>query len=208
MTPHTMDIVLDATRLPTRSRSPRMPTARVWCSAGRSLSLEENHDLRGAHGPRTRHREAADDPPALGRIAVERVLEVLWTELAGPPSVFLRQHLVFHGLSTSSKRRANRGLYGNPTRLWANLMWMATPSFDASTESAERDAPADRPVEDEIDDDDRHGRHREAGEQRARIADPLALERQQPDGDGVRIGGLQQHQADLGFPPYPDQIEQ
>src|SRR5215469_15573743 len=88
------------------------PPARAWAvaaagrggSAGRSLPLKENHDLRGAPGPDTRHREAADDPPALGRIAVERVLQALWTELAAPPAVFLRQHLIFHGLSTSLKR--------------------------------------------------------------------------------------------------------
>src|SRR5262245_26392359 len=67
-------------------------------SARRRLSFDENHDLRGAEGPRTPHRDAADDPPALGRIAVERVLEVLRTELAAPPAVFLRQHFVFrHG---------------------------------------------------------------------------------------------------------------
>src|SRR5262249_60873479 len=71
----------------------------------RSLSLEEDHDLRGAEAPRTPHREAADDAPALGRIAVERVLQVRWTELAAPPAVFLRQHFVFHGLSTSSDCR-------------------------------------------------------------------------------------------------------
>ena len=43
-------------------------------SAGRILPLEENHDVRGTKGPRTRHHRAADHPPALGRIAVERVL--------------------------------------------------------------------------------------------------------------------------------------
>src|SRR5215475_759254 len=83
-------------------------------SAGRSLPLKENHDLRGADGPHTRHREAADDPPALGRIAVERVLQGLWTELAAPPAVFLRQHLIFHGLSTSLKRSANGDLTVSP----------------------------------------------------------------------------------------------
>src|SRR5215471_5080768 len=90
-------------------------------SAGRSLPLKENHDLRGADGPHTRHREAADDPPALGRIAVERVLQALWTELAAPPAVFLRQHLIFHGLSTSLKRPANGDFYGIPTRTRANV---------------------------------------------------------------------------------------
>src|SRR5215472_18074996 len=85
-------------------------------SVRRSLSFKENHDLRGAEGPHTRHRDAADDPPALRRIAVECVLQVLWTELAGPPAVFLRQHLVFHGLRTSSKRPANSHFYGIPTR--------------------------------------------------------------------------------------------
>src|SRR5215469_5910450 len=85
----------------------KVPDATRGGSAGRSLPLKENHYLRGADGPNTRHREAADDPPALGRVAVERVLQVLWTELAGPPAVFLRQHLVFHGLSTSLKRPAN-----------------------------------------------------------------------------------------------------
>src|SRR6476469_8870510 len=70
-------------------------------SAGRSRPLKENHDLRGADGPRTRHRDAADNPPAIGRIAVERVLQAFWTELAAPPAVFLRQHLKFHGPSTS-----------------------------------------------------------------------------------------------------------
>src|SRR6516162_5522333 len=84
---------------------------RMGGSAGGVLSLEENHDLRGAEGPRTRHREAADDPPALGRIAVERVLQALWTELAAPPAVLPRQHLIFHGLSTSSKRPANSDFY-------------------------------------------------------------------------------------------------
>src|SRR5262249_59908453 len=84
-------------------------------SAGRSLPLKENHDLRGADGPHTRHREGADDPPALGRIAVERVLQALWTELAAPPAVFLRQHLIFHGLSTSFKRSAHVDFYGIPT---------------------------------------------------------------------------------------------
>src|SRR6516162_10638511 len=93
--------------------------ARRGRSAGRSLPLKDNHDLRGADGPRTRHREAADDPPALGRVAVERVLQVLWTELAGPPAVFLRQHLVFHGLSTSSKRLANSDFYRIPTATYA-----------------------------------------------------------------------------------------
>jgi hypothetical protein len=39
------------------------------------------------------------------------VLQVLWTELAGPPAVFLRQHFVFHGLSTSSKHPANCDFY-------------------------------------------------------------------------------------------------
>src|SRR5262249_19706375 len=87
-----------ASRLETRSD--RLPEGR---SAGRSLPLKENHDLRGAHGPDTRHREAADDPPALSRIAVERMLQILWTELAGPPAVFLGQHLVFHGHATSLK---------------------------------------------------------------------------------------------------------
>src|SRR5215471_686436 len=82
-------------------------------SAGRSLPLKENHDLRGADAPNTRHREAADDPPALGRIAVENVLQVLWTELSGPPAVFLRQHLVFHGLSTSLKRRMATPFFTN-----------------------------------------------------------------------------------------------
>src|SRR6516164_2635051 len=90
-------------------------------SAGRSLPLKENHDLRGADGPHTRHREAADDPPALGRIAVERMLQALWTELAAPPAVFLRQHLIFHGLSTSLKRPANGDFYGIPTRTRANV---------------------------------------------------------------------------------------
>src|SRR5215472_15933347 len=90
-------------------------------SAGRSLALKENHDLRGADGPHTRHRDAADDPPALGRIAVERVLQGLWTELAAPPAVFLRQHLIFHGLSTSLKRPANDDFYGVPTRTRANV---------------------------------------------------------------------------------------
>src|SRR5215510_1604799 len=84
----------------------RAGSVRQRGSAGRrSLSLEENHDLRGAEAPRTPHREGANDPPALRRIAVERVLEVVWTELAAPPAVLLRQHFVFHGLSTSSKRR-------------------------------------------------------------------------------------------------------
>src|SRR5215469_4923312 len=92
-------------------------------SAGRSLPLKENHDLRGADGPHTRHREAADDPPALGRIAVERVLQVLWTELAGPPAVLLAQHFVFHGLSTSSKRPANCDFYRIPTALSRVLKW-------------------------------------------------------------------------------------
>src|SRR6516162_7269530 len=90
-------------------------------SAGRSLPLKENHDLRGAHGPHTRHRDAADDPPALGRIAIERALQALWTELAAPPAVFLRQHLIFHELSTSLKRPANGDFYGIPTRTRANV---------------------------------------------------------------------------------------
>src|SRR5215475_11691714 len=97
-------------------------------SAGRSLPLKENHDLRGADGPHTRHREAADDPPALGRIAVERVLQGLWTELAAPPAVFLRQHLIFHGLSTSLKRPANGDFYGIPTRTRANVKRDRAPS--------------------------------------------------------------------------------
>src|SRR5690349_22902948 len=63
-------------------------------SGGGSLPLKKNHDLRCADGPYTRHREGGDDPPALGRIAVEHVLQVLWTELAAPPTVFLRQHLM------------------------------------------------------------------------------------------------------------------
>src|SRR5262249_14751230 len=88
-----------------------VPAAGRGGSAGRSLPLKENHDLRGADRPHTRHRDAADDPPALGRIAVERVLQVLWTELAAPPAVFLRQHLIFHGLSTSSKRPTNNHFY-------------------------------------------------------------------------------------------------
>src|SRR5262249_41870561 len=55
--------------------SGRMSPGRGWSgSAGRTLSLKENHDLRGAERPRTPHREGADDPPALGRIPVERVL--------------------------------------------------------------------------------------------------------------------------------------
>src|SRR5262249_3572576 len=64
--------------------------------------LEENHDLRGADGPRARHRDGADDSPTLGRVAVERLLEGLRAELAAPPAVLLRQHFVFPGLSTSS----------------------------------------------------------------------------------------------------------
>jgi len=36
----------------------------------------------------------------------KRVLQVLWTELAGPPAVFLREHPIFHELAASS----NRGL--------------------------------------------------------------------------------------------------
>src|SRR5262245_7399085 len=87
---------------------------RVGRSAGWSLPLKENHDLRSADGPHTRHRDAADDPPALGRIAVERLLQVLWTELAGPPAAFLRQHLVLHGLSTSSKRPGSSDFYRVP----------------------------------------------------------------------------------------------
>src|SRR5215469_15850668 len=88
---------------PSRRTGPAVAAAGRGGSAGRSLPLKENHDLRGADGPHTRHRDAADDPPALGRIAVERVLQGLWTELAAPPAVFLRQHLIFHGLSTSLK---------------------------------------------------------------------------------------------------------
>src|SRR5262249_57060048 len=68
-----------------------------------------------------RCRQGADDPPALGCIAVERVLQALWTELAAPPAVFLRQHLIFHGLSTSLKRPANGDFYGIPTRTRANV---------------------------------------------------------------------------------------
>src|SRR5215813_13861533 len=90
-------------------------------STGRSFPLKENHDLRGADGPHTRHREAADHPPALGRIAVERVLQGPWTELAAPPAVFFRKHLIFHGLSTSLKRPANGDFYGIPTRTRANV---------------------------------------------------------------------------------------
>src|SRR5262245_45138902 len=70
-------------------------------SVGWSLSLKENHDLRGAEGPHTHYGDAAGYPPAFGRIAVERLLQVLRTELAGPPTVFFRQHLIFHRRSTS-----------------------------------------------------------------------------------------------------------
>src|SRR5262245_57460615 len=101
-------------------------------SAGRSLPLKENHDLRGADGPHTRHREAADAPPALGRIAVERVLQGLWTELAAPPAVFLRQHLISHGLSTSLKRPANGDFYGIPTRTQANVKHQLAGECQAS----------------------------------------------------------------------------
>src|SRR6516225_7861669 len=101
----------------------RLTAAGRGGSAGRSLPLKEKHDLRGADGPDTRHREAADDPPALGRIAVERALQVLWTELAGPPAVFLRQHFVFHGLPTSSRRPANCDFYRIPTALSRVLTW-------------------------------------------------------------------------------------
>jgi GNAT superfamily N-acetyltransferase len=47
---------------------------RMGRSANRSRPLEDNDDLRGAEAPRTRHRHAADHPPALGCIAVERAL--------------------------------------------------------------------------------------------------------------------------------------
>src|SRR5215471_15277174 len=107
-------------------------------SAGRSLPLKENHDLRGADGPHTRHREAADDPPALGRIAVERVLQALWTELAAPPAVFLRQHLIFHGLSTSLKRPANGDFYGIPTRTRANVKHQLAGGCQASPGTRQR----------------------------------------------------------------------
>src|SRR5215831_7565072 len=107
-------------------------------SAGRSLPLKENHDLRGADGPHTRHREAADDPPALGRIAVERVLQALWTKLAAPPAVFLRQHLIFHGLSTSLKRPANGDFYGIPTRTRANVNHQLAGECQASPGTRQR----------------------------------------------------------------------
>src|SRR5499433_4301856 len=106
---------------PSRRTGPGRRCRRRGRSAGRSLPLKENHDLRGADGPHTRHREGADDPPALGRIAVERVLQALWTELAAPPAIFLRQHLIFHGLSTSLKSPANGDFYGIPTRTRANV---------------------------------------------------------------------------------------
>src|SRR5215472_16136524 len=107
-------------------------------SAGRSLPLEENHDLRGADGPHARHREAADDPPALGRIAVKRVLQGLWTELAAPPAVFLPQHLIFHGLSTSLKRPANGDFYGVPTRTRANVKHQLAGECQASPGTRQR----------------------------------------------------------------------
>jgi len=37
------------------------------------------------------------------------------TELAAPPAVLLRQHLIVHGLSTSSRRPANSDYYRVPT---------------------------------------------------------------------------------------------
>src|SRR6516162_9153385 len=114
------------------------PAAGHGGSTGRSLPLKENHDLRGADGPDTRHREAADDPPALGRIAVEQVLQVLWTELTGPPAVFLRQHLIFHELSTSLKRPANGDFYGIPTRTRANVKHQLTGECQASPGTRQR----------------------------------------------------------------------
>src|SRR5262249_53502748 len=113
---------------PSNRAWPALPPGAQGAPAGGSLPVKENHDLRGADGPHTRHREAADDPPALGRIAVERVLQGRWTELAAPPAVFLRQHLIFHGLSTSLKRPANGDFYGIPTRTRANVKRDRAPS--------------------------------------------------------------------------------
>src|SRR5262249_44353931 len=107
-------------------------------SAGRSLPLKENHDLRGADGPDTRHREGADDPPALGRIAVERVLQVLWTELAAPPAVFLRQHLIFHSLSTSLKRPTKCDFYRIPPRTPVNVKHQLAGECQASPDTRQR----------------------------------------------------------------------
>src|SRR5690348_15615235 len=52
------------------------------------------------------------------------------TELAAPPAVFLRQHLIVHGLSTSSRRPANSDYYRVSTGVPA-MVNIATPAWRA-----------------------------------------------------------------------------